>query len=969
MKGALCLLLTLLAVSILAQPVWPEEVVVRDGQDLHYFGDPVSDSFGNSLISWVKSTHGKHIIYADLIQPNGTSLWRNPVTVRESIQPIREAQVKYGSDNCFIYCWEEYGAQQSTKILLQKLTASGLTLWDEGVYVLDERIQTYYQFETAPNSYGGLYVFYKDESGNVIHGRNYDSSGNEVWGDNAPQIIGSGINFSGIASCYDYGVAIHYRSGDNSTNFITSYAEAGYPQWQQSYSYELGEAPKHDIFVSNDHRVIDAVVITEPITKLKVRLYNSQGTTLLNPPYELVLGNNPLALDKYCLASDGLGLYLLYAPYVNYETEIRYLMITSSFTNAYPAGGLLMGSVNGFPKNLKLSIDNVGCVYGSWIDEGTTSETIMLNMVNGEMQAAWGQGISLFTSESGITDYGIQKSSEGVTALYQHQDLHTKQLTMQIINTQGALQLGPNGQMLASASKYTSEPVATHPIGDRTMVIFYDHDANGNNTLYYQIVSNDGYPVLPQPLRLGQEDVPVLYCKSCIWSGTVAVIYTQGIDYYLQVIGYGGELNMGNPGIYITNQVNGNFKMTPFNSDLYLGWMRNSSPGYKQMVGQRFHNWQWAWGPDAKVLVDNIPATNYYMGASDGAYYTWQGRGPTDTYSKIYCLLVDANGDPYPGWNPNGELIYDNPQDSDQRPIWAKLYGNSLIVLTGGLAPSSLYAIRVNIDNSLPWGTNPIEVADNSVFYLDCDAVDNGFWTIMGGNNAGQRSISLQYLSAEGALQFPAPGIILQSFNDSEGIPEVKMSAYDNGRLLALWMRINSEVDKETYYQTISPQGTPLEDSPRLLSHLPGIKLYPEICMHGNQAIVSFSGFNTDLPQNYNNSFLGIFAQKLNGDFTQVPHEPGAPMANLSFKSCYPNPFSSSATLVWEQKHTETVKISIYNLKGQKVKEYPEMTKDSGEHSLIWNGEDKNGQKAAAGIYFIRMKSGKDTLLRKVVKI
>ncbi len=48
----------------------------------------------------------------------------------------------------------------------------------------------------------------------------------------------------------------------------------------------------------------------------------------------------------------------------------------------------------------------------------------------------------------------------------------------------------------------------------------------------------------------------------------------------------------------------------------------------------------------------------------------------------------------------------------------------------------------------------------------------------------------------------------------------------------------------------------------------------------------------------------------------------------------------------------QTAKISIFNMKGQKVKEIVNANLGSGTHSFIWNGIDILGNKSSSGIYF-----------------
>jgi hypothetical protein len=70
----------------------------------------------------------------------------------------------------------------------------------------------------------------------------------------------------------------------------------------------------------------------------------------------------------------------------------------------------------------------------------------------------------------------------------------------------------------------------------------------------------------------------------------------------------------------------------------------------------------------------------------------------------------------------------------------------------------------------------------------------------------------------------------------------------------------------------------------------------------------------------------------------------------------YPNPFTSKLTLI--AKHTEnrtfaSAVIHVYNLKGEKVQSLTPSSTDSFSNSYEWNGTDRLGRKAPAGIYFI----------------
>ncbi len=77
--------------------------------------------------------------------------------------------------------------------------------------------------------------------------------------------------------------------------------------------------------------------------------------------------------------------------------------------------------------------------------------------------------------------------------------------------------------------------------------------------------------------------------------------------------------------------------------------------------------------------------------------------------------------------------------------------------------------------------------------------------------------------------------------------------------------------------------------------------------------------------------------------------------------SNYPNPFNPSTTISFSaHENTERIEIIIYNLKGQKVKMYTFLNGGFGtrEQSVIWNGDDENGETVSSGIYLYRIKSG-----------
>jgi len=657
---------------------------------------------------------------------------------------------------------------------------------------------------------------------------------------------------------------------------------------------------------------------------------------------------------------------------VGTQNEIRYYGVSSMVNQVYPPGGLLLGTHNGSVRDLKICTDNTMKNFCSWIEEGANNtEVLKVNMVNNDLQAAWGaNGLSLANSTNSIGNYSIIASASMLTVHFEITDNTYKKLNMQVVNANGTEAFNPGGQTIVSALAGTSMHVATHKIGDRVLVLFHNNNAIGQTGLFYQIISSTGYPVLAQPLQLGSYSTPINYVSSCeIDYNRVAVIFNQG-GFYFQILHYNGDHGLLEPGVLITNSVADRLELSIDNGDVYFGWMENSAAGYKKLMGQRFSNWVNQWGPNGKVLVDNITASGSYITASKGLYYTWIGRRADATTKSIQCLLVDNNGDPAVGWNANGETIFSDPSDDDNRPFYAQLNGSDLMLVLGGYAPSSIYAAKVTAQHDLPWGESGLELADNSVFFVGCASRAEGLGILMSDHLTNSIKLRYQRVDFSGNLQFEAPGRIVHTLPAQSVLRSMTFAEYANGGALAIWeLEESNAVSDRLLYLTLSPLGEPVESGAQILSSSRGYQMYPASIAIENEAFVVWRSDNNNTAAGYENSFGGILAQKLNGIIASNPEEPELIESPLLIKSAYPNPFTSSTTLVWQQKSREPVEISVYNLKGQLVKKLPCLPAGKGEHSLIWNGDDNLGKRVAAGIYFLKLQSGKAVQTRKVVRV
>jgi hypothetical protein len=88
------------------------------------------------------------------------------------------------------------------------------------------------------------------------------------------------------------------------------------------------------------------------------------------------------------------------------------------------------------------------------------------------------------------------------------------------------------------------------------------------------------------------------------------------------------------------------------------------------------------------------------------------------------------------------------------------------------------------------------------------------------------------------------------------------------------------------------------------------------------------------------------------------------PFADVEFKA-YPNPFNPSTTIKFNGKNfeqNEPIKIEIFNIKGQRVKQFTMQNVKGKMNEVIWNGTDEFKQPVSSGMYLYQIKNNSGIL-------
>jgi len=82
--------------------------------------------------------------------------------------------------------------------------------------------------------------------------------------------------------------------------------------------------------------------------------------------------------------------------------------------------------------------------------------------------------------------------------------------------------------------------------------------------------------------------------------------------------------------------------------------------------------------------------------------------------------------------------------------------------------------------------------------------------------------------------------------------------------------------------------------------------------------------------------------------------------------SNYPNPFNPSTTIEFSIHNDSNIDLSIFSIKGQKIKTLANNDFAKGNHSILWNGDNDSGNSVSSGIYFYNLNiNGKTEALKK----
>jgi flagellar hook assembly protein FlgD len=90
----------------------------------------------------------------------------------------------------------------------------------------------------------------------------------------------------------------------------------------------------------------------------------------------------------------------------------------------------------------------------------------------------------------------------------------------------------------------------------------------------------------------------------------------------------------------------------------------------------------------------------------------------------------------------------------------------------------------------------------------------------------------------------------------------------------------------------------------------------------------------------------------------------------------HPNPFlpasssrSAGTSISYHVSQNAAVNLTVYNIRGQRVKRLFEGEATAGRHTVYWDGRDEQGKLVGSGIYFYKLSSEHETQTKKMLLV
>ena len=382
------------------------------------------------------------------------------------------------------------------------------------------------------------------------------------------------------------------------------------------------------------------------------------------------------------------------------------------------------------------------------------------------------------------------------------------------------------------------------------------------------------------------------------------------------------------PGITITSPTGG--ELWTIGTEQLFTWTSVNTSGLVNIDLSRDNNKTW------EMLAESVQDTGSYKWTVEGPAsdsciikISDSNSGPSDISDSTFAIEEEPT---ITVTAPNGGEMWE--LGSEQTVSWNSInIGENVFIQLSRDAGATWETLAENAENSESWLWNVAGETSDSCL-IKVSSLDN---TVMDVSD----SLFQIYLAPVLTLESPNGGDNWQVGLDAS----ITWSAnYDIGTVSLLVSRDSGES-----WERIA-QGQPVAE---------GIFSYKVTDPISDSCLVKVKDDSSALEDVSDEIFVISYQTGVYKAGNLIPE-------NFALLQNYPNPFNPTTKVTYQLPKQSDVELTIYNLKGEFVRQLVNQTQAAGVYETVWDGRDSVGNLTSSGIYFYRIKAGDYTEIRRL---
>lgn len=1001
------MLLTVLCGVLAANTLWDDAIPIRQGVNIEWFRTGTDTPDGAAIYVWSDTKLGERDLWAQKVSATGQMLWNEPVLIDGKPDRQEDPVITRTSDNNYIIAWIDFSNDLDGNVYAQKIDGNGQRMWQDGGVPVCDFFAIQIGLNIEPDADGGAYIVWGDSRNpsKDLYAQRLSSTGAPVWTANGiPVANGVGDEIQNTMFPDGQGglmIAYTHSYVGNDDIYVKRFLPAGTMAWTQPLLIASGAGNQNSVRMAplgnGEFALIwkNQPAVDDNIYGQKINL---QGQLMWPDPFVVIDDSATTAapqLNPRIVATSDHGVIVVWEDFRldNQNPDLFAQKISNSGSLLWAAGGVNIADAPFGQYSPRLAADNNGGAYMVWDDTrngNAPNYDIYAQHINGSGTALWtAGGLAVCTAPHEQSGSLIKVANNNIFINWMDIRNGSVGIYYQVLNTAGATQLADNGVEVFWGLSGDTPLQNYHLLPRSTDVVAIWQDtrfANIGYQIYFQIVNPDNTVALetngrPVTVSVGAEQLTPQGVVTP--DGHIAIVWEDKRNanpkIYAQLISPTGERLWGDTGLEMTDESplrQMEPKISYVDGAFYIGWsglVYTNGLYVYQVFGQKIQNNQKQWGPNGILISD--------LGTIEGiaectisdivdTYYVWERVNSLGDPRIVYVKRMQANGTPYAGW-PNDGIRASSYSNYDAMQFQAKsvLTNNGIFIAWKDIRTDFIlnyYGQILSPTGERLWNDEGVSLADNSreQEFAALNSDPSGVTVVWAENINGMHDIMASKYSLTGNPLWNALGNYVVQIDSTQTNPTI--ARFANSGLVAAWSDYTYG-ESDIYYNYIRNNGSLIYPGAGLvLCDVAKFQYEPIATTVGTAAYVMWA----DGRSSGKTEILGLYMHKVGNEDVAIC-DPGitSPAAFRLIQN-YPNPFNPTTTISFEiQESRPDYNLSVYNNRGQLVKSLHRGELTRGNHSLVWDGKDDNGNNVSSGVYYYKLSSRADNQIRKMVLV